>query len=159
ICNGPGPRFATRVVSDAFGPGQNAGRDKLPDIVLGPPKGAGVTQGSLDVASLGNGGSITLAFDGNAIVDGPGPDFIVFENAFAAGGNPNNPYAEPGTVAVSNDGVTWTSFPCTATAFPYGTCAGWHVVYANPDTNSIDPTDPTVAGGDPFDLADIGVSS
>jgi hypothetical protein len=31
-------------------------------------------------------------------------------------------------------------------------------VYANPDKNAIDPSDPTVAGGDAFDLADLGVS-
>ena len=158
VCNGPGPRFATRIVAEAFGPGQNFGQDQLPGIVLGPPKGGGSAQGSTDVCSLGVGGSITLAFDGNAIVDGPGPDFIVFENPFAVGGNLNDPYAELGTVAVSDDGVTWVSFPCTATAPPYGTCAGWNYVYANADTNDIDPTDPAVAGGDPFDLADIGVA-
>jgi hypothetical protein len=158
-CNGPGQRFATRVAAEAFGPGQNFGRDQLPGIVLGPPKGTGATQGSFDVASLGNGGSIVLAFDGNAIVDGPGADFIVFENAFNPGGNTDNPFAELGTVAVSDDGTTWTSFPCTATTFPYDDCAGWHAVYANADTNTIDPTDPAVAGGDAFDLADIGVSS
>lgn len=37
-------------------------------------------------------------------------------------------------------------------------CAGWHPVYANPGANSIDPLDPSVAGGDPFDLADVGLS-
>jgi hypothetical protein len=155
-CDGPPPRFATRVVATAFGPGQSFGQDQLPGIVLGPPRGGGSAQGSTDVASLGDGGSITLGFDG-AIVDGPGPDFIVFENPFAVGGNLDDPYAELATVAVSDDGETWTSFPCTATAPPYGSCAGWHYVYANADTNDIDPTDPAVAGGDAFDLADIGV--
>jgi hypothetical protein len=33
------------------------------------------------------------------------------------------------------------------------------VVNANADTNDIDPTDPAVAGGDAYDLADIGVAS
>jgi hypothetical protein len=28
-------------------------------------------------------------------------------------------------------------------------------VFANPATNTIDPLDPAVAGGDPFDLADL----
>ena len=37
--------------------------------------GRGCSAGSLDVVSLGNGGSITVAFTDNAIVDGPGPDF------------------------------------------------------------------------------------
>jgi hypothetical protein len=160
VCDGPGPRFATRVVAEHFGPGQNFGRNELPEIVLGPPKGGGAESGSLDVASLGNGGSITLAFDGNAIVDGPGPDFIVFENPFAVGGNLDDPYAELGTVAVSDDGVTWTSFPCTATAYPYGSCAGWHYVYANAavDGGVAEATDPAAAGGDQFDLHDLGIS-
>jgi hypothetical protein len=73
-------------------------------------------------------------------------------------GNPNAVYAEPGEVSVSDDGVSWTSFPCTQTTQdpPYGSCAGWHPVYSNPD-NDISPADPKTAGGDAFDLADIGV--
>jgi hypothetical protein len=59
---------------------------------------------------------------------------------------------------VSDDGHSFVGFPCTASAPPFGSCAGWHPVYANPDKNSIDPTDPAVAGGDAFDLADLGVS-
>ncbi len=54
--------------------------------------------------------------------------------------------------------MTFHAFPCTATAYPYGSCAGWHPVLANADTNEIDPTDPAVAGGDAFDLADLGVT-
>ncbi|APR74923.1 Cell surface protein [Minicystis rosea] len=158
VCNGPGSRFVSRVVSTCFGAGQNVGQDALPAVVAGPPKGGGCCSGSLDVCSLGNGGSITLAFDGNAIVDGPGPDFIVFENAFDVGSDPKSVYAELATVEVSADGVTWHAFPCTATAYPYGSCAGWHPVLANADDNDIDPLDPATAGGDAFDLADLGVS-
>ncbi|WP_437973348.1 hypothetical protein WMF11_31135 [Sorangium sp. So ce295] len=113
--------------------------------------------GSLDVVSLGDGGTVTVEFAGNKIVDGPGADFIVFENPFLIGGAPDNPYAELGTIEVSDDGVHWSAFPCAATVYPYGSCAGWHPVYANADSGNIDPTDPDVAGGDSFDLADIGV--
>ena len=151
-------RFATSVVSFTPGAGPNTGQDKLPDIVLGPPKGGGASTGSLDVATLGNGGSITLGFAPSLIVDRPGPDFIVFENPFNVNGDPMKPFAELATVGVSDDGVTFHDFPCTATMYPYGSCAGWHPVYANSDTNTIDPTDPAVAGGDAFDLADLGVS-
>jgi len=115
--------------------------------------------GSTDVVSLGNGGSVVVEFAGNAIVDGPGADFIVFENAFGVNCDPNNVFAELGTVAVSDDGTHFTEFPCTAKKPPYGECSGWHVVNANPDVNQIDPTDPAVAGGDPYDLADVGVTS
>jgi hypothetical protein len=159
VCHGPGPRFATGVVSHEFGPGQNIGQEYFPEWVLGPPKGEGACQGATtDVVSLGNGGFVVLEFAGNAIVDGPGPDFIVFENAFGVNCDLSNIFAELATVSVSNDGVTWTDFPCTATKPPYGQCAGTHAVYANADTNTIDPTDPSVSGGDPFDLADIGVT-
>jgi hypothetical protein len=160
ICRGTGPRFVTRVVDHQFGPGQNTGQAEFPAPILGPPRGAsapGVCQGSVHVVSLGNGGYVVLAFDGNAIVDEPGPDFIVFENPFHVGCNPAEPFAELGTVAVSENGVTWVEFPCTASAPPYGACSGWHPVYANPDTNQIDPTDPAVAGGDAYDLSEIGV--
>jgi len=152
-------RFATSVESFSPGSGSDFGQADLPDIVLGPPKGLGDAKGSLDVATLGNGGTITLGFAPSAIVDGPGPDFIVFENPFyVAGSDPPQPFAELGTVEVSDDGQTFQGFPCTASEPPYGSCAGVHPVYANADQNSIDPTDPAVAGGDAFDLADLGVS-
>jgi len=107
------------------------------------------------IVSLGNGGFVTLSFEDNAIVDEPGPDFIVFENAFYAGSDPNNVFAELATVAVSENGEDWVEFPCTASAPPYGTCAGWHPVLANAAENELDPTDPALAGGDAFDLADV----
>jgi hypothetical protein len=158
-------RFVTGVVS--FDPGACAGfgAASMPDVVEGPPVGGGATQGSTDVVSLGGGGTIVVSFAPNAIVDGPGPDFIVFENPFFIGGNPNNIYAEPGEVSVSDDGVTWLTFPCAPTTDassptgvgpPYGSCAGWHPVYSNPN-NGISPLDPSVAGGDAFDLADLGI--
>jgi hypothetical protein len=159
VCHGPGARYATSVVAHGFGPGQSAGQDQLPTPLLGPPKGGGLCQGSTDVVSLGNGGWVVVEFRGNAILDRPGPDFIVFENAFGIGCDPNNVFAELGTVAVSEDGVTWLDFPCTATAPPYGQCSGSHPVFANPDTNTIDPTDPALAGGDAYDLADVGLGT
>jgi hypothetical protein len=152
------PRFVTDAPAHSFGLGQTTGQDLFPTPILGPPHGAGCCQGSTDVVSLGNGGTVTVTFGGTAIIDGPGPDFIVFENAFYVNGDPNVVFAELGTVEVSEDGTNFVGFPCTAVAPPYGSCAGWHPVYANPDQNSIDPLDPAVAGGDPFDLADIGVS-
>lgn len=156
----PEPRacdgFATAVVAVTYGPGAGFGKAKMPDIVLGPPLGAGDLMGSLDVVTLGNGGSITLAF-GGAIVDEDGPDLIVFENVFYAGGDPAAPYAEVGSVEVSEDGETWLSFPCTATELPYEGCAGWHPTYAGTD-ESIDAHDPEVAGGEAFDLADVGLA-
>jgi hypothetical protein len=150
-------RFVTGVVSFTPGPCAGFGQSAMPGIVEGPPKGGGASQGSLDVVSLGVGGEIVLSFAPNAIVDGPGVDFIVFENPFDIGGNPDDPYAEPGEVSVSEDGTTWATYPCTATSYPYGECAGWHPVYSAPG-NGISPVDPSTAGGDPFDLADVGLT-
>ncbi|HEY3665920.1 MAG TPA: hypothetical protein VGL19_07975, partial [Polyangiaceae bacterium] len=61
-------RFATSVVSFTAGPGPTFGQSALPGVVLGPPKGGGLNMGSLDVVTLGNGGSITLGFAPSVIV-------------------------------------------------------------------------------------------
>lgn len=143
--------FADRVVS--FSPGENAGfgQSKMPDVVLGRPEGSGGSSGSLHVVSLGREGEIVLAFDDIVAVDGEGPDLIVFENPFPG-------IIETGIVAASEDGVTFHEWPCDPVdeenGFPG--CAGVRPVLAN-SKNGIDPTDPQAAGGDAFDLADIGL--
>src|SRR4030095_2708789 len=71
------------------------------------------------------------------------------------GNDPGNPNADPATVEVSADGVEWFTFPCSATAYPWGACAGWHPVFANREAKANDPLAPAVAGGDTFDLADL----
>jgi hypothetical protein len=154
----------------------------LPDVVLGPPHGAGAFQGSQHTLSLGFGGSVVLEFTDNRIVDGPGPDFTVFENAFFArqGSETGPPFAEPATVAVSSDGVSFVPFPCAATDDPYYPgCAGIFPVFANSDDRAspsplvptttpigdlvgvpADPfTPPPGSGGDSFDLAAVGLTS
>ena len=152
----PAARFATKVVSFTAGACDGFGEKELPGVVLGPPVGGGPSEGSLDVVSLGTRGSIVLGFD-DVIVDGPGADFLVFENPFLTNDQPDFELAQ---VSVSDDGTTWTSFPCTATGVStdgYGTCAGWHPVYSSP-SDGISPLDPAVAGGDPFDLSVVGVT-
>ena len=157
-CDGAGARFATGVVDHAFGVGQDFGQASFPTPVLGPPNGGGCCGGSLDVVSLGDGGYVELEFEQNFIVDEDGPDFLVFENPFQpSGSGPEEVFAELGTVSVSQDGETWLDYPCTAEVYPYGSCAGWHPVLANAKTNEIDPLDPDVAGGDAFDLSDVGL--
>jgi hypothetical protein len=112
----------------------------------------------VDVVSLGYKGEIVVGFDPNAIIDQPGPDFIVFENAFYAGGDPAKPAADLGEVSVSDDGTTWSTFPCApAASAPFGACAGWHPVYSAPGSG-ISPVDPATAGGDVYDLADVGLT-
>ena len=127
---------------DAFVPGELAsfGHDEMPDIVLGPPVVGPGGSGSMDVVSLGCGGSITLGFDPPGIVDGEGDDLVVFENAFAVG---DETFAEPARVLVSDDGVAWFEIACTPSGdgtWPPEGCAG------------VEP------GGDAFDLADFGIA-
>jgi hypothetical protein len=57
--------------------------------------------------SLGDGGSLTLGFE-VPIVDGPGADFVVFENAFEFGGLV---FMEIAFVEVSSNGVDFARLP------------------------------------------------
>jgi hypothetical protein len=145
--------FADEVISFAPGSGAGFGQSQMPCIVLGPPVGGGTTYGSTDVVSLGDQGSIVLAFDDVTLVDGPGPDLLVFENALPG-------FVEPGFVAVSDDGQSWHEWPCAPQDADggYPGCAGIHPTLSSP-SNGISATDPAVAGGDAFDLADLGVTS
>lgn len=141
---------------DTYTPGTNGGfgADLLPDIILGPPRGSGLVQGSFDVVALGIGGSMVLRFDLPVICDGPGADFTVFENTFHSG-SPTGPlFAEYGFVSVSQDGVQFVDFPYDPVT--YVGLAGQTPVLSHPD-NDIDPLDPVAAGGDTFDLATVGL--
>jgi hypothetical protein len=153
----PSP-YVDRVVEFKPGEGAGYGRKMLPDIVLGTPRGGGKFRGGGDVLSLGKGGVITLEFVDNEVVDGAGPDFIIFENAFLEkpGDDPDRGSFELAKVEVSFDGKDWKEFPYS-TATRHG-CAGHRPVYANPDTEEgrdINPADPEKAGGDPFDLKEV----
>ena len=147
--------FVDAVVS--FTPGTHAGfgADQLPAIVLGPPRGAGLVEGSFDVVSLGNGGVIVVRFDPPVICDGAGPDFTVFENAFHSG-SPSGPiFTDYGIVAVSQDGEHFVDLPYDPVT--HAGLAGQTPVLSTPD-NGIDPLDPSVSGGDTFDLASVGLA-
>ncbi len=176
---GPADPFADAVVSFRPLSSSGYGSSSLPSIVMGSPAGGGTALGSLDVVSLHAranndngasapyGGSITLEFTDNLIVNGPGPDFIVFENVFFVGGNPEKRWMEPAIVSVSKDGAHYYTFPydfvphytdegeincynpyCYSTGF-----AGINPVHSN--AGSPDPRDPASAGGDAFDLSSI----
>ena len=144
--------FADEVVSYSPGKGAGFGQDNYPAVVYGPPESPGGGGASLDVLSLGQEGVIVLAFRALDLVDGDGVDLIVFENPFTG-------WAETGVVGVSEDGETWVEWPCDAqdAAGGYPGCAGVALVNTS-STNGVDATDPAVAGGDLFDLADIGVA-
>lgn len=150
------PFGASAVVSVTAGSGGGFGFEYLPDNVLGFPdttaRGETPTVDPRQIAGIGLGGEIILSFD-RAIVDGPGPDFTVFENAFTYRlGAADRVYAEPAEVSVSADGVTFFSFPFDSLTLEG--CAGTAPTYGEHD-----PGDPRVSGGNGFDLATIGVDS
>lgn len=149
--------FVDRVVSYHIGSGGGKGEDKLPDIVLGPPQGGGKLKAGQDVFSLGKDGSITLEFVDNEVFDGEGPDLIVFENPFLAapGNDPDFGFFELGKVEVSLDGITWHEFPYDTASRK--NCAGYKPVLANSEKNDISPTNVEKAGGDAFDLKELGL--
>lgn len=151
----PGDPYVDCV--ESFTPeGATFGQDRFPQVVFGPPQAGAGGAGSVDVLSLGCGGEITLYFDAPGIVDRPGPDFIVFENPLPVG---DSTFVEPARVLVSADGLAWHAFPCDpAGEHPPVGCAGVARVFAGPQ-NMIDPTDPATAGGDAFDLAQLGLAS
>ena len=175
VCSCAHAQFATHVVS--FQPGNTGGGGIfVPTNVLGGPRGAGRGAGSFHVLSLGTGGSVTVGF-AESVVDGPGVDLIVFENAFFTLGTKNT-FSEVAYVEVSSNGVDFLRFPTrfagiirtptitrgsTISPFTYGAqpagsyegMTGAMPVLANVAMNTIDPLDPTVAGGEAFDLADL----
>lgn len=99
------------------------------------------------ITCLGNGGSITLTFEG-CITNGPGADFAVFENGVG------NTFLEFAYVEVSQDGMNFIRMPnASLTASPV------------PAFGGVDPTNVQGLGskyrqgfGEPYDLADVGLS-
>jgi hypothetical protein len=166
--------FADAVVTLVVGPLGGGGE---PANVLGAPHGGGAFQGTADTLSLGLRGRIVLDFGDNLVVDGPGPDLTVFENAFLVRGVTTlAPWAEPAWVSVSADGTTFRTFPCAIGEPPYFPgCAGVYPVFAADAATALVPTTvpiealvgvpvdefvpPAGSGGDSFDLAEVGMAT
>lgn len=64
------------------------------------------------VVSLGDSGRATVTFKA-PIYNGPGPDFVVFENGFANPADPEESFMELAFVEVSSDGVNFARFEPT----------------------------------------------
>jgi len=154
LAQDPGDPWADSVVVFSPGPGAGFGEPYFPDNVLGPPDSTATSttpsSSPRELLSLGTGGSIILEFVDNIIVDKEGLDFTVFENPFYIGGDTTNSYAETGIVAVSQDGIDFVEFP-----YDPETLAG--LAGVTPTNGTEDPTDPSVSGGDSFDLAEVGL--
>ena len=149
--------WSDAVVSFTPGEGAGFGENFFPENVLGPPDpDPGLSEFNpsskpQEILSLGTGGEIVLEFSDNVIVDGEGVDFTVFENVFLNSFDNNKPFIEAAFVAVSMDGVNFVEFPWDTTTY-----AGFAGV--TPMKDNQHPTDPTLSGGDSFDLADVGLT-
>lgn len=129
--------------------GENGGYAShlCPEIIMNQPFGP------THVVSLGQGGYITLEFHGYYPVDGEGPDLTIFENPLLS--STHNLFAERAEVSVSQDGHKYFSFECDVfdPDFIYEGCAGVNLVNMNADW-----LNPSISGGDTFDLADLDLS-
>jgi hypothetical protein len=129
-------------------------------------RGGGETAGGTDVfslgLSLGEDDHVVLRWSGRAVLNGPGLDFVIFENAFAAG---QGVFMDLAVVEVSQDGLDWVAFEhdCVAddeTAWSndpddHPGFAGRTPVLLHDEGHPVDPVDPELAGGDGFDLDDL----
>ncbi|GAB5540314.1 MAG: hypothetical protein SangKO_000740 [Sandaracinaceae bacterium] len=129
-------------------------------------RGGGQMAQSLDVYSISVGGHLVLGWSGRLLVDGPGVDLVVFENAFDYGDGVT--FMDPVVVEVSQDGETWVAFPHDYLAedetvysprAPHwrGFAGVTPVSFHAEERPELDLFDPTEAGGDGFDLADVGL--
>jgi hypothetical protein len=154
------PTTPTAVEVVSFEPGEYAGfgADKMPDVVLGAPSAKNTSAGSLDVVSLGLGGSIVLRFE-PPLLDVRGSDVVIYENAFYYAGS-SDVFSEPGEVAFSEDGTTFYPVVCTPENNMPNGCAGMTPALATA-TNGFAGVPGDVldggGGGDAFDLADVGL--
>ena len=95
-----------------------------------------------DAADHYNPGSITLSFD-QAITNGAGADFAVFENGFVsnyttgAGSVSGQMFAEIGFVEVSTDGVNFARFPSSYLNYPLGEGLPSNTSYLTQDVSNL----------------------
>jgi len=100
-----------------------------------------------EVLPLGHGGVVEYEVIGGEIIDGDGPDFVIYaDSAFTDS-------VETAKIEVSQSGRSgsYVEFPCDSVNPPYTGCAGIHPVRAGTSD------DPLKVGGDAFDLSKIGL--
>lgn len=160
------PETATEIVSAPGATGEGFGD---PARATNGVRGGGASMGSVDVYSLdyAERSTLVLGFGGRAAHDGPGADLVVFENAFAIGTSDAR-FMDLTVVSVSADGASWLDLPhdfIAADESRYSNdpddwpgFAGRTPVLLHAEASAVDPFDPTLAGGDAFDLAALGAS-
>jgi hypothetical protein len=140
------------------GIGQTAGQapEYFPKNIFGLPDTSAreniPVSAPTSVCSFGYLGEIIVGWKDAILIDGEGKDFTIFENPFYYGSNNERTFAEPATVSVSKDGITYVTFPVDSLSLE-----GFAGV--TPVKGNASPFDPTQSGGDSFDLADINIDS
>lgn len=131
-------------------------------------RGGGDRMQSVDVYSIGiaEGAWLVLGFGGLRVVDGPGDDLAVFENAFGYGDGLT--FMDPAVVEVSADGEAWIAFPhdylaederaYSPRSEDWVGFAGVTPVFLHAEDDPVDPFGDE-AGGDRFDLAALPESA
>lgn len=148
--------WADAVAEFTPGIGAGFGANYFPENILGAPtpdpaiSAYNPSTSPQEILSLGNGGEIVLEFTDNYITDEEGVDFTVFENVFLSFMS-GMPYIEAGIVSVSQDGENFVTFP-------YDTSDFSGMAGVSPTLSTLDYADPTMSGGDQFDLADVGLA-
>lgn len=143
------------VVVDGPPPGDGPYDD--PARAVNGVRGGGAMAGSTDVFSLGLDEALTLSWGGRVVTDGPGADFVVFENPFR---HPGGVFFDPIVIELSADGETWITWPHRLLPGPeperdpalWQGFAGLTPVWLHAEDAPMHPFDPA-AGGDAFDLA------
>jgi len=132
-------------------------RAYFPSNVLGFPDTAAradvPTISPNQILPLGIGGEIVLEFVGGVILNKPGNDFVVYENAFHYSLGKNiRTYIEPAEISVSLDGYTFYAFKFDSLSLKG--CAG-----VTPTSGEKFYSDIQKSGGDWFDLEQLGLDS
>ncbi len=158
------PAFADEVIDAPNASGSGFGD---PMRAINGVRGGGESMQSLDVYSIGIGPDewLVLAFAGRRLVDGPGDDLAVFENAFVY--SDGLTFIDAAIVEVSSDGSEWVALAYdyvapdervySARAEHWMGFAGVTPVYLHAEDAPLDPF-AQEAGGDRFDLAELAPS-
>lgn len=156
------------LVADVIvaGPPASDGPYGDPSRAVNGVRGGGAMNGGMDVFSLGltpADRELVLGWSAGCLTDGPGDDLVVFENPFDYGAGV---FMELVVVSMSRDGETWIDFPhdyVTDDETKYvADPAAWvgfagKTPVAYETGGAVDAFD-DAAGGDAFDLEDLGDS-
>ncbi|GAB5464595.1 MAG: hypothetical protein Kapaf2KO_00310 [Candidatus Kapaibacteriales bacterium] len=143
------------VISFTPGEGTGFGQAEIyfPENILGWPSSTArknVAESSPEeICSLGLGGEIVLGWKSGYLVDAPGDDFTVYENAFEYF---KGIYSEPAVVSISKDGETWITYEFDELKLEG--LAGTEPTIGDGDVGA-----PGGAGGNSFDIAALGLDT